>query len=137
MRSYVDQELPALIAEAFPADMARQSIMGHSMGGHGALIIGLRHPDRFRAISAFAPIVAPMSCPWGQKALSGYLGEDRRQWQEYDACALIEHGARVPHLLVDQGTADGFLATQLDAGKASGRLRSDRTAVAAADAGGL
>jgi S-formylglutathione hydrolase len=113
MRTYLEAELPALVAASFPADMARQSVMGHSMGGHGALTIGLRHPDRFRAVSAFAPIVAPMSCPWGQKALLGYLGEDRSGWRAYDACALIEDGARVPHLLVDQGTADGFLATQL------------------------
>lgn len=113
MRSYIEDELPALVTEAFPADMGRQSIMGHSMGGHGALTIGLRNPGRFRAISAFAPIASPMICPWGQKALGGYLGPDTGQWRQYDACALIADGARAPGLLVDQGSADGFLATQL------------------------
>ncbi len=113
MRTYIEDELPALIAAEFPADMARQSIMGHSMGGHGALTIGLRNPDRFRAVSAFAPIVAPSSCPWGEKALGGYLGADRSTWRQYDACALIEDCARVPDILVDQGTADGFLTSQL------------------------
>lgn len=113
MRSYIEQELPALIAEQFPADMAAQGIMGHSMGGHGALTISLRNPGRFRATSAFAPIVAPLDCPWGHKALGGYLGEDRAAWGEYDACALIAGGARLPDLLVDQGEADNFLADQL------------------------
>lgn len=113
MRDYVEQELPALIEAEFPADMSRQSIMGHSMGGHGALTVALRNPERFKAVSAFAPIVAPMSCPWGENALGGYLGEDRAAWAEYDACALIEAGARVPDILVDQGAADGFLENQL------------------------
>ena len=113
MWRYVTQELPALIAAEFPADMGRQSIMGHSMGGHGALTIGLSFPDRFRAVSAFAPIVAPSQVPWGQKALAGYLGEDREAWRKHDAVALIEDGARVPALLVDQGDADNFLADQL------------------------
>jgi len=113
MRSYIEEELPALIAEAFPVDMARQAITGHSMGGHGALTIGLRNPDRFASISAFAPIASPLNCPWGEKALSGYLGEDRGAWREYDACALIADGARVDALLVDQGTADQFLDEQL------------------------
>ena len=113
MRSYIEDELPTVISSAFPADMGRQSIMGHSMGGHGALTIGLRNPGRFRAISAFAPIVSPMTCPWGQKALHGYLGGNRATWRMYDACALIEDGARAPDLLVDQGTADGFLKSQL------------------------
>ncbi|WP_226635761.1 S-formylglutathione hydrolase [Novosphingobium profundi] len=113
MRSYIESELPALIGEAFPADMARQAITGHSMGGHGALTIGLRNPERFRSISAFSPIVSPQACPWGEKALSGYIGADRADWREYDACALIADGARAPHLLVDQGTADGFLEEQL------------------------
>ena len=83
------------------------------MGGHGALTISLRNPGRFRSTSAFAPIVSPMNCPWGEKALSGYLGDDRAAWREYDACALIEDGARLPDLLVDQGTADNFLDSQL------------------------
>ena len=114
MRSYVEDELPALIAAEFPvADMARQGITGHSMGGHGALTIALRNPARFRSVSAFAPIVAPLHCPWGAKALSGYLGTDRAAWRAYDACALIADGARVAEILVDQGEADGFLAEQL------------------------
>ncbi|HEX7712109.1 MAG TPA: S-formylglutathione hydrolase [Sphingomonadaceae bacterium] len=113
MRSYVEQELPEAIAANFPADMARQGITGHSMGGHGALTIALRNPGRFRSVSAFAPIVSPLNCPWGEKALSGYLGPDRATWREYDAVALIEDGARVPELLVDQGSADNFLQDQL------------------------
>ncbi len=113
MRDYIESELPALIADEFPADMDRQGIMGHSMGGHGALTISLRNPGRFRATSAFAPIVSPMHCPWGEKALSGYLGDNLATWAEYDACALIDSGARLPDLLVDQGSADGFLDEQL------------------------
>ncbi len=113
MRSYIESELPALIAAEFPVDMDRQGITGHSMGGHGALTIGLRNSGRFRSVSAFSPIVSPLNCPWGDKALGGYLGQDRSTWREYDACALIEDGARVPDLLVDQGTADGFLEDQL------------------------
>ena len=113
MWSYVTAELPALIAAHFPADMDRQSIMGHSMGGHGALTIGLTFPDRFRAVSAFAPIVAPSQVPWGEKALSGYLGEGRAGWRRHDAVALIEDGARIEALLVDQGEADQFLSEQL------------------------
>jgi len=114
MRSYVEDELPALIAAEFAmADMGRQSITGHSMGGHGALTIALRNPDRFRSVSAFSPIVSPMNCPWGEKALTGYLGKDRASWRAYDACALIADGARVPEMLVDQGDADQFLTEQL------------------------
>ena len=113
MRSYLETELPALIGAELPADMARQGISGHSMGGHGALTIALRTPTRFRSVSAFAPIVSPLNCPWGEKALTGYLGPDRTAWRAYDACALIEDGARVPDILIDQGTADNFLATQL------------------------
>ena len=113
MRSYIEKELPALVAQHFPADMARQGITGHSMGGHGALTISLRNPGRFRSTSAFAPIVSPLNCPWGDKALTGYLGPDRAKWREYDACALIEDGARLPDLLVDQGGADNFLQEQL------------------------
>ena len=126
MWSYVTEELPALIGAEFPADMARQSIMGHSMGGHGALTIGLTLADRFRAVSAFAPIVAPGQVPWGHKALGGYLGDDRAVWRKHDAVALIEDGARVPALLVDQGEADQFLAEQ---------LKPDLLAAACADAG--
>lgn len=113
MWSYVTEELPALIAANFAVDMARQSIMGHSMGGHGALTIGLRHPDRFKAVSALAPIVAPSQVPWGAKALSGYLGDGRATWRSHDAVALIEDGARIPAILVDQGDADQFLVEQL------------------------
>ena len=113
MRTYIEDELPALIAEAFPADMDRQGIMGHSMGGHGALTISLRNPERFKSTSAFAPIVSPMNCPWGHKALGGYLSANQSVWAEYDACALIAGGARLPDLLVDQGEADNFLAEQL------------------------
>lgn len=113
MRGYIEGELPGIIADQFPVDMNRQGIMGHSMGGHGALTISLRSPGRFRSTSAFAPIVSPMNCPWGEKALGGYLGDDRRLWEEYDSCALIEAGARLPDLLVDQGEADNFLTDQL------------------------
>ncbi|MGC4250924.1 MAG: S-formylglutathione hydrolase [Sphingobium sp.] len=113
MWSYVTEELPALVATHFPADMRRQSIMGHSMGGHGALTIGLAFPDRFKAVSAFAPIVAPGRVPWGEKALAGYLGDDRAVWRRHDAVALIEDGARIADLLVDQGDADPFLEEQL------------------------
>ena len=116
MRSYVEQELPALIAANFPADMTRQGITGHSMGGHGALTIGLRNPGRFRSVSAFAPIISPLNCPWGEKALGGYIGPDKADWRQYDACALIEDGARLPDLLVDQGTSDNFLHEQLKPG---------------------
>ena len=113
MWSYLTDELPRVIADNFPADMTRQSIMGHSMGGHGALTIGLRHPERYAAVSAFAPIVAPSQVPWGQKALSGYLGNDRNAWRKHDAVALIEDGARVSALLVDQGGVDTFLEQEL------------------------
>ncbi|WP_417257990.1 S-formylglutathione hydrolase [Celeribacter sp.] len=113
MRDYIERELPDLIGTEFPADMSRVSIMGHSMGGHGALTIALRNPERFKAVSAFAPIVSPLNCPWGEKALTGYIGADRGAWRAYDACALIEDGARVADILVDQGTADTFLESQL------------------------
>ncbi len=113
MRSYVEEELPALVAKNFPVDMDRQSISGHSMGGHGALTVSLRNPGRFRSTSAFSPIVSPLNCPWGEKALTGYIGSDKAAWREYDACALIEDGARIDNLLVDQGRADDFLDEQL------------------------
>ena len=113
MWSYVTSELPALLAAHFPIDLSRQSIMGHSMGGHGALTIGLTFPDRFRAISAFSPIVAPSRVPWGRKALGGYLGPDPSRWRKHDAVALIEDGARCKDLLVDQGDKDPFLLEQL------------------------
>jgi S-formylglutathione hydrolase len=113
MRTYIEEELPALIAKNFPADMLRQGIMGHSMGGHGALTISLRNPGRFKATSAFAPIASPMHCAWGQKALRGYLGADQSAWAEYDSCSLITAGARLPDMLVDQGESDNFLTEQL------------------------
>ncbi len=113
MRSYIESELPAVVAAGLPADMDRQSISGHSMGGHGAITMALRNPGRFRAVSAFAPIASPIDCPWGQKALSGYLGPDQSKWREYDSVALIDDGHRVPALLIDQGLADNFLANQL------------------------
>ncbi|MFT8245448.1 S-formylglutathione hydrolase [Roseomonas sp. BN140053] len=116
MESWITDELPELIAAEFPADMGRQGISGHSMGGHGALTLSLRHPGRFRSTSAFSPIVSPLNCPWGEKALGAYLGPDRQSWRGHDACALIADGARVPELLVDQGTADPFLDGQLKPG---------------------
>jgi S-formylglutathione hydrolase len=113
MWSYVTEELPGLIAEHFPVDHKRQSILGHSMGGHGALTVALRHPDRYRAASAFSPIVAPSQVPWGIKALTGYLGDSRETWRRHDTVALIEDGARFPDLLIDIGNADQFLTEQL------------------------
>ncbi|MDE1566963.1 S-formylglutathione hydrolase [Aquabacter sp. P-9] len=113
MASYVLDELPRLVAEAFPADMQRQGIFGHSMGGHGALTAALKHPGRFRSCSAFAPIVEPSTADWSRPALEKYLGADPAAWRAYDAVALIEDGHRVPELLVDQGTADPFLETGL------------------------
>lgn len=113
MWTYITEELPALVAQSFPADMKRQSVMGHSMGGHGALTIGLTFPDHYSGVSAFSPIVAPSRVPWGRKALSGYLGSDEATWRKHDAVALIEDGARVPALLVDQGGDDPFLTEQL------------------------
>jgi S-formylglutathione hydrolase len=113
MESYIVSELPELVASAFPIDLARQGILGHSMGGHGALTLALKNPGRYRSVSAFAPIVAPSKVPWGEKALGGYLGPDRALWRAHDAVALIEDGARLPELLVDQGMADNFLEEQL------------------------
>lgn len=113
MWSYVTEELPALIAAEFPADMDRQGITGHSMGGHGALTVALSHPGRFRSVSAFAPIVAPSQVPWGERALGGYLGDDRSAWRKHDAVALIEDGGRIQELLVDVGTADPFIEKEL------------------------
>jgi S-formylglutathione hydrolase len=113
MESYVTQELPALLAKHFACVPGRLGVFGHSMGGHGALTLALRHPGLFNSVSAFAPIAAPMHCPWGVKAFTGYLGADRSTWAAHDATALIEAGARVPPLLIDQGLADKFLAEQL------------------------
>ena len=109
MYSYVTDELPRLIAAQFPIDMTRQAITGHSMGGHGALTIALKNPERFRSVSAFAPIVQPSTAGWSRPALDKYLGPDETAWRAYDATLLIEDGHRVAEILVDQGTADGFL----------------------------
>jgi S-formylglutathione hydrolase len=113
MWSYVTKELPELIGSEFPADLNRQSILGHSMGGHGALTIALSYPQRYRAASAFSPIAAPSQVPWGIKALTGYLGNDKTAWRKHDAVALIEDGARFSDFLVDIGDADPFLNEQL------------------------
>jgi S-formylglutathione hydrolase len=113
MESYVLDELPEVVATAFPIDLAAQAITGHSMGGHGALTLALKNPGRFRSVSAFAPMVAPSQVPWGEKAFRGYLGQDRAAWKKHDAVGLIEDGARVPEILVDQGEADNFLEPQL------------------------
>ncbi len=113
MFEYVTDELPELIRNELPTVADRFGIMGHSMGGHGALVCALRRPDVFRSCSAFAPIAAPSKAPWGQKAFRGYLGEDRTLWQQYDACALIENSDFNASILVDQGEADPFLEEQL------------------------
>lgn len=116
MESYVVRELPALLAAHFGADTTRLGLSGHSMGGHGALTLALRHPGVFRSLSAFAPIAAPSTCPWGDKAFSRYLGLDRAAWAAHDASALMAAQTRVPYpegILVDQGLADKFLAEQL------------------------
>ena len=114
METYVTEELPIVIAEHFPVQGDRLGVFGHSMGGHGALTLALRHPDRYCSVSAFAPIAAPMRAPWGIKAFTGYLGTDHALWQEHDATELIARGARMPDCLVDQGMADKFLSEQLD-----------------------
>ena len=113
MYSYITEELPALVAEHFRVDMDRQGIFGHSMGGHGAMTIALKNPDRFRSCSAFAPIVEPSTADWSMPAFEKYLGADTSAWRAYDACALVEDGARFPEFLIDQGKADGFLENGL------------------------
>lgn len=113
MYDYVLEELPALINDSMPVDGDRQAITGHSMGGHGALTVGLRNPDRYRSISAFSPICSPSQCPWGHKALGRYLGDDQAQWLAHDACHLIGQASRHLPILVDQGGSDGFLVDQL------------------------
>ena len=113
MYSYVTRELPAAVASLGVARADRQSIFGHSMGGHGALVCALRNPAQYRSVSAFAPISAPMQCPWGQKAFSGYLGEDRAAWAQYDASVLVESRRYDRPIRIDQGTADKFLTEQL------------------------
>ncbi len=114
MESWITDELASLIGTEFPGDMTRQGIFGHSMGGHGALTLALRHPEKYKSVSAFSPIVAPTQCPWGEKAFAAYLGTDRSTWRSHDTCALIESGKRpASEILVDQGTADKFLEAQL------------------------
>ena len=117
METYVTSELPALVAAHFPVKQdaagAVQGIFGHSMGGHGALTLALRHPGLYRSLSAFAPIAAPMDCAWGQKAFAGYLGEDRQAWAAHDATQLVAHRDFPGTILIDQGTADKFLGNQL------------------------
>ena len=114
MYSYITQELAMIVASSFPVDVDRVGIFGHSMGGHGAVTIALKNPRQYKSVSAFAPIASPMRCPWGTKALSGYLGADQARWREYDATALLEdRGWNGPRLLVDQGTQDQFLQSQL------------------------
>ena len=113
MESYVTQELRELVLGDFAARADRVGVFGHSMGGHGALTLALNHPELYRSVSAFAPIAAPMQCPWGVKAFAGYLGGERSAWARHDATARVEAGARVPPLLIDQGLADKFLAEQL------------------------
>ena len=127
MERYITHELRALVLSNFAAQPDRVGIFGHSMGGHGALTLALRHPDLYRSVSAFAPICAPSACPWGVKAFTGYLGADRARWAEHDAVALIEGGARLPPLLIDQGLADKFLA--------DGQLLPERLEQACAAAG--
>ena len=113
MYSYVTRELPALVAEKFPAEPSRTGIFGHSMGGHGALVCALRNPGQYRSLSAFAPIAAPMRCPWGKKAFKGYLGDDHETWREYDASELVKKAVFPQTILVDQGLSDKFLVDQL------------------------
>jgi S-formylglutathione hydrolase len=114
MYSYVTRELPEIVAANFAADPERQGIFGHSMGGHGALVCALRNPGRYRSLSAFAPIAAPMQCPWGRKAFDGYLGPDESRWLEWDASVLVAGRPFHSPILVDQGTSDKFLAEQLN-----------------------
>ena len=114
MYTYIRDELTNLVESEFPVDSQRAGIFGHSMGGHGALTIGLKNPEKFRSISAFAPICSPMNCPWGEKALANYLGNDRETWRNYDACELVGRQSNTNQtVLVDQGSSDNFLTDQL------------------------
>ena len=125
MYTYVTVELPALIAAHFPADMTRESVFGHSMGGHGALTIALKHPQRYKSVSALAPICAPMRAAWTQKAFARYLGDDRETWKDYDASELVKRQRFPGTILIDQGEADEFM----------GGLRPDLFAQACSEAG--
>lgn len=113
MYDYLTDELPALLADNLLLDLDRQAISGHSMGGHGALVLALRNPGRFQSVSAFAPICAPMRCPWGRKAFTGYLGDDESSWRDWDASELVASAKPPTPMLIDQGLADEFLPTQL------------------------
>lgn len=113
METYVTHELPALVEEHFPVIPGKAAVSGHSMGGHGALVLSLRHPGLYQSVSAFAPICAPVECPWGEKAFGGYLGDDRTRWEAYDASKLLEKAEEALPMLVDQGTEDSFLDVQL------------------------
>lgn len=113
MYSYITDELYQLVLSQFSIDKNRLGIFGHSMGGHGALTLALKNPTKYKSVSAFAPICAPSDCPWGQKALSGYLGQNRKNWRDYDTCALLEDEKKVPSILIDQGLDDQFLSEQL------------------------
>jgi S-formylglutathione hydrolase len=113
MYSYVTRELPEIIAANLPAQSDATGIFGHSMGGHGALVCALRNPDRYKSVSAFAPVAAPMQCPWGKKAFTNYLGSDTQSWRDYDATELVARRPFPAHILIDQGTGDQFLAEQL------------------------
>lgn len=113
MESWITSELPAAVSHQFPIDVSRTGISGHSMGGHGALTLALRHPELFHSVSAFSPICAPTRCPWGEKAFSAYLGHDRDAWRAHDSCELIRDGGSVSRILVDQGLNDPFLEEQL------------------------
>ncbi|MEM7359184.1 MAG: S-formylglutathione hydrolase [Pseudomonadota bacterium] len=126
MYNYVVEELFDLVSSSFPVDASRAGIFGHSMGGHGALTIGLKNPHKFRSISAFSPIVSPLNCPWGEKALSNYLGSDQASWQEYDSVALVRAAEQHQPILIDQGEADNFLEEQ---------LKTELMSTAAADVG--
>lgn len=117
MYDYIVSELPKLVNANLPVDSERVSIMGHSMGGHGALTIGLKNPSKYQSMSAFSPIAAPMDCPWGQKALGNYLGDNRETWRQYDTCELLAKAEKHLPALVDQGSADNFLVDQLNTGK--------------------
>jgi S-formylglutathione hydrolase len=113
MYSYVTRELPQVVAANLPVDASASGIFGHSMGGHGALICALKNPDRYKSVSAFAPIAAPMQCPWGKKAFGNYLGPDTQTWAQYDASELVARKPFPGPILIDQGTADQFLVEQL------------------------
>ena len=129
MYRYITEELPRLLAEELDVDSRAMGITGHSMGGHGALTIGLRHPERFKSISAFAPIVAPSEVPWGQKAFTAYLGEDRETWKEHDACQLLASRRHPSEILVDQGCADDFLERELQTHRLSAAAEAAGQAV--------